>query len=209
MNYQDRILPADQAKLRIHGNGFLQAETTCGNKFHVWDERLPRQKVQTLLHNHNHGFRSTLLIGDLRWVEYGINVIHFDLPWLPDQPPAGIFQAHQCVPRKGKDTELEPMGVMVELINKREFNVTEGSVYDWPLDMNLYHEVHPVFFNERRTRELPRVVTFVERGEYCDEEPTVLVPLGVNPDNEFDRYAHDQIARDIYTQAMDLVRHIK
>lgn len=200
---KDKILPAGEASLRIHGNGFLQAETRCGNKFHIWDTRLPRQKVQTLKHNHNHGFKSTLLIGDLRWSEFNLDLygtgISLELPSHADwvaQYDEDLYLTHQCIPREGKDTELEPTGRVVGLINKREFHIKQGSEYDWPLDMKLYHQVEPVWHYER-------VVSFVERGKYCEDLPTVLVQVGQQPDNEFDRYAHNDIATQIYEEAME------
>ena len=197
---RSKILPANKASLRIHGNGFLQAETRCGNKFHVWDTRLPRQKVQTLKHNHNHGFESTLLIGDITWMEFEIiRDIH-------PQSPLYMYTPHQCIPRKGKDTRLEPSGPSCGLTIPREFFLKQGSTYTWPLNMNLFHELHPVWLYGLHTysNDAPeRVVTFIERREYCDDLPTVLVPRGTRPDNEFDRYAHDDIATQIYEEAME------
>lgn len=189
MSFRGKILPAHKASLRIHGNGFLQAETACGNKFHVWDKRLPQQKVRTLKHNHNHGFESTLLVGDLTWMEFEIiNDVH-------PGSPIYLYTPHQCIPRKGKDTRLVPSGPCVGLTIPRTFFLKQGSTYTWPLDMNLYHEVWPADY------EL--VITFVERHNYCDEIPTVLVPRGQQPDNEFDRYAFKDVAIEVYEDAME------
>jgi hypothetical protein len=97
--------------------------------------------------------------------------------------------------------------------------------------MNLYHEVHPVWIHNLKSRidvakarngeyfiidrylpddeEIqPRydtVITFVERGEYCEDLPTVLVPVGEQPDNDFDRYAFQQQAEYVYEQAMEII----
>lgn len=193
---RNKILPASKASLRIHGNGFLQAETRCGNKFHVWDTRLPQQKVRTLKHNHNHGFESTLLIGDLTWMEFEI------IPEIHPGSPLYHFIRHQCIPRKGKDTRLEPVSHQsVGITVPREFFLKEGSSYVWPLDMTLYHEVNPVWSDTKFIYQ--RVVTFVERREYCDKIPTVLVPRGQQPDNDFDRYAFNDIAVEVYEDAME------
>jgi hypothetical protein len=193
---RNKILPASRAKLRVHGNGFLQAETRCGNKFHVWDTRLPQQKVQTFKHNHNHGFESTLLIGDLMWKEF--EIIHNVHP----QSPIYLYTPHQCIPRKGKDTRLEPSGSTVGLTIPREFFLKEGSSYTWLLNMNLYHEV-----NSASESSSPlQTITFIERREYCDDIPTVLVPRGTQPDNGFDRYAFEEIAVQVYEEAMRAIR---
>ena len=214
---RDKILPASRAKLRIHGNGFLQAETRCGNKFHVWDTRLPRQKVPTLIHNHNHGFKSTLLIGDLRWREFSTELYAAGVSLTLDSHlgyatsfKEDLFMTHQCIPREGKDTRLEPTGRLVGLINEREFYLKQGSSYDWPLNMDMYHEVVPVWLyglyqeqGKPDCKHYERVVTFVTRGEYCVDLPTVLVPTLAQPDNEFDRYQHEDIAVQIYNEAME------
>ena len=211
MSFRDKILPASEASLRVHGNGFLQAETRCGNKFHVYDTRLPCQKVPTLIHNHNHGFRSTLLIGSLMWREFET----YDPTKVGVGDPEALFTPHQCIPRKGKDTLLEATGDNDRALKYvREFILKQGSVYDWPLNMNLYHEVYPQYFSQVLPFNLPPdpelekrydyVVSFVERGKYAESQlPTVLVPQGAEPDNEFDRYAFDQIATGIYEQAME------
>lgn len=232
---REKILPASEASLRVHGNGFLQAETKCGNKFHIWDTRLPRQKVPTFLHNHNHGFRSTVLHGSIKWIEY-------NLMWGGGEEPFDdMFVPHQCVPRKGKDTRLEPSTVRIKgsnsdwrlcsLFNSREFVLRRGSEYQWPLDMELYHEVHPIWIHNLKSRidvakarngeyfiidrylptdeEIqPRydtVITFVERMDYCEDLPTVLVPYGQEPDNDFDRYAFERQATFVYEQAMEII----
>ncbi len=199
---RNKILPAHQASLRVHGNGFLQAETRCGNKFHVWDTRLPQQKVRTFKHNHNHGFESTLLIGDLTWMEFEvIKNVH-------PESPIYLYTPHQCIPREGKDTRLEPIGSTVGLTIPREFFLKQGSTYTWLLNMNMYHEVHPVWSAADVADAkfvYQRVVTFIERREYCDEIPTVLVPRGTRPDNDFNRYAFEEIAVQVYEEAMERI----
>ena len=109
---------------------------------------------------------------------------------------APLYTAHKCIPREGKDTRLEPSGSIVGLTPPREFLLREGSSYTWLLNMNLYHEVVPVSNH---------VITFVERREYCEDIPTVLVPLGTQPDNDFDRYAFEEIAVQVYEEAMRLI----
>jgi len=160
----------------------------------------------------------------VKWIEY--NII--------DNPcqTTNWYSPHQCIPRKGKDTELEPVGdVPVGLINSREFVLRRGSEYQWPLNMELYHEVHPIWVHDLNSRidvararngeyfiidrylpldeEIqPRydtVITFVERGEYCEDLPTVLVPYDQKPDNDFDRYAFEQQATFVYEQAMEII----
>lgn len=176
-----KILPPDQASIRVHSNGFLQAETACGNKIHIWDDRLPRQSVPTKIHNHNHGFQSELVIGSLAIQEFAFC-------------QGDNYVAHQCVPRKGKDTRLEPVGNPVGVCVIREFELYAPSSYTFPLDINLYHEVTPL---------TDLVMTFVTRQDR-DESflPTVLVPVDSKPDNNFDRYAYQDIALRVYEDVL-------
>jgi hypothetical protein len=37
---------------RVHGNGFIQLDLPDGKRLHVWDEDIPRQKVNTSMHDH-------------------------------------------------------------------------------------------------------------------------------------------------------------
>lgn len=187
------LLRADKANLRIHGNGFLQAETGCGGKIHVWDKRLPRQKTSSTIHNHNHGFTSKVLIGGLHMTEYTL--------WCPPIADA-IYIPHQCIPRKDKDTRLEPAGPPVALAGCREFWLETGSEYTFPLNMRLYHIIEPVWGNESVV--ITKVVGIPSIGNE-KELPTVLVREGCEPDNDFDRYGFHDIACEVYEDAMTLM----
>lgn len=186
------LLTTDKAQLRVHGNGFLQAVTSLG-KIHVWDNRLPRQKVPSTIHNHNHGFMSQIMIGGLHMTEYTL--------WCPPIADT-VYIPHQCVPRKGKDTLLEPSGPPVATTNRREFWLEQGSEYTFPLNMRLYHQVEPVYKHERMV--ITRVTGIPSIGNE-KELPTVLVREGCEPDNDFDRYTFDDIARVVYEDAVTLL----
>lgn len=184
-----KILPAEEAQLRVHGNGFIQAETKDGNKIHIWHPQVPRQVIQTLQHNHNHAFHSTVVIGALTMSEFNIKI-----------DSDGEWQQYQAVKRKGKDTYLSRIDPFpVRRTNIRHFTLQEGSEYDYPLNMHLFHEVRPIS---------PIVVTYIERtGETDKEEPIVLVPRDYEPDNRFDRYGHYEIAKIIYHKVIDMLAH--
>ncbi len=187
------LLPTDEAQLRVHGNGFLQAATSDGGKIHIWDQRLPRQKTPTTLHNHNHGFMSRIIIGGLHMTEY--------TTWRPPHSSQADewYIPHQCVPRTGKDTLLEQSDHPVRLTGKREFWLEEGSEYTFPLNPDLFHEVEPGWGGS------PAVITKVMGIPHIGNEkelPTVLVHERFEPDNDFDRYGHDEIARKIYESAV-------
>lgn len=184
------FLPAEEAELRIHGNGFLQAETKEG-KMHVWDTRLPSQSVSTNMHNHNHGFTSEIVHGAISMVEWNLCAAN---------PRDEVYVPHCAIPRVGKDTKLEPSGELVSLTNRRAFLFQAGSRYTFPLNMDLFHDVLPVW------SEKQMVITLVTRGGFTSPIlPTVLVPMGLEPDNEFDRYAFEDIARTVYEDAVTLL----
>jgi len=184
------VLPADRANIRVHGNGFLQAETACGGKLHIWDPRLPRQKTPNCIHNHNHGFISTVLKGVIELTEFTVT-------------GGEQFVIHLCDPRKGKDTKLTPIDsptAIVDLKVNRVFRMTEGSLYQFPLEMFRYHEVIP---------KTNVAITYVRSTERLGEEvlPSVLVPYGEEPDNDFDRYAFYEQAAKVYKEHLIQLLH--
>ena len=189
------LLRTDKANLRIHGNGFLQAETGGSGKIHVWDRRLPKQETSTALHNHNHGFISRVLIGGIHMVEYTL--------WNPPIGDHTWYIPHQCIPREGKDTRLEPSSdYLVAVTNRRDFWLEAGSEYTFPLNMNLYHQVEPIWNGEEM------IITAVQGIDHIANEselPTVLVREGCEPDNDFDRYGFYDIACEVYEDAMTLM----
>lgn len=189
------MIPFDEAQVRFHGNGFLQAEDGKGGKFHMWHPACPRQKTRTFLHNHNHGFNSTIMYGSLTNVEYRLE--SFDSrtegypPWTAD-----YWLKYQCVPREGKDTVLEPTWYWCLPIHRRSMLMTERSCYDFPLDENLFHETLPV---------APVVITHVVRGKKGGWEPTVVAPPDTRPDNDFNRYGFPDEARSLYITLVALL----
>ena len=49
-------------------------------------------------------------------------------------------------------------------------------------------------------------ITLITRMNYTSPiEPTVLVPIGLEPDNAFNRYAFQDIAETVYEDAVDLL----
>lgn len=179
------LLDATNAQLRIHGNGFMQAQLPNPKfKMHLWFEDCPRQRVATPLHNHNHAFRSWILWGTLRNIEY-------------KPRPGTEFMPHKAIPRKGKDTRLEPENNLpIGMARYRDFTFGQGSRYEWPLDENLYH------VSRSNTNWC---LTIVERLEKADWEPTVMVPTAMEPDNDFDRYNFYDEAKKAYEYAATLL----
>ncbi len=156
-------------KPRVHGNGFLQLDLPDGRRFHVWDETLPRQKTRSSIHDHAFGFDSTVICGKLRHIEYA--VIH---------KPKGFYDICKPQRRPGtEDTKLQPTGERVNVVVKEILDVFAGQSYHFgPL---LFHDTICENFT----------ATVLTKYRRINIEPRVLVPHGMNPDNDFDRDAFD------------------
>jgi len=186
----------DDADVRIHGNGFLQAELPDGKKMHVWnkDPDFPRQAVNTQIHNHVSSFRSAIIYGKLRNIEYRMKPLDDDIK----RAGGRFFDEYEARVRHGKDTGLHPTGRDFGIDTRRKFDFSVGSVYDFPGTADLFHETIP---------QTSLLITVIERRSENDpnRNPIIMVPLGQEPDNVFDRYAHKEYAIDLYGQIIDFL----
>lgn len=162
---------------RVHGNGFIQLDLTDRVRLHVWgDSRIPRQRVETPIHDHTFGFTSLVLGGRLRQLSY---VVDASGAWRK-------FVPHRATVRKGEDTVLSPAGDPVSLRPDmmRSQLLTAGGTYS--MRPGEIHETLPQGI---------AVSVIVKDGPSLAQggsSPTVYVPLGWSPDNDFDRYAAPQ-----------------
>lgn len=176
---------------RVHGNGFLQLDLDAHQRLHVWGHpALPRQDVNTAIHDHRFGFVSKVLAGRLvnaRYYTYSLD----DDPELDVPPTHSVFIP---VPREGEDTELRPTGkqVVAHVYSIRFIN--RGDSYE--MLPGEYHET----FSEQLT------VTLMAKTAIEQREPRVLVPLGSFPDNSFNRHSFNQdLLWSVVADALDLV----
>lgn len=166
---------------RVHGNGFLQIDLDEKSRLHIWGHPdIPRQDVNTAIHDHRFSFVSTVLVGRLTHARYNLARV-----WEKGVDPTHhIYEAHA---RNEEDTILErkpfisgrpageraatPLKPDVEFINAGE---------SYLLEAKQFHET----FSEQLT------ITKMTKTEVFDDHVgRVLVPKDVEPDNEFDRYA--------------------
>lgn len=180
-----------QADVRVHGNGFIQAELADGSKLHIWTKDCPRQEVPTLIHNHTSGFSSTILSGILRNEEYILDHAQN----APDD--IEIYEMYEAITRNKKDTKLEPTGEHRYISHKRKFYFAPGTTYQFPGTVDLFHATFP---------ESDIVVTRVFRQPEDDRDPIVLVPVGKEPDNIFDRYEHQEYGEEVYEKVKKMLR---
>ncbi len=165
---------------RVHGNGFIQLDLTDELRLHVWGvPEIPRQKVASQVHDHVFSFRSMCHVGRM------LNVCWNVIPSLG----AGSHRLWQAQPADdGHDTRLVMMNEPpVFLSHKITQVILPGK--DYHVFAFRYHESVPT----------EPTVTIIEKdGDTLVQDPggyrpKVCVPVGVEPDNEFNRDGHDQI----------------
>jgi len=169
------------ARPRVHGNGFIQLDLDPEQRLHIWGHPdIPKQEVATPIHDHVFGFHSEMLVGRL------VNVVYD----LCSPAYAGEeFEVWEPVPRHGEDTVLEPTGETGSIRMGCSLVLIAGSPF-----LSEY-DFEPFVFHEMFAPE-PSATIITKRGPTLRENPTgrkprVLVPVGVEPDNSFDRYDND------------------
>ena len=158
------------ARPRVHGNGFVQLDLTDRRRLHVWgDPRIPRQVTPSQIHDHTFSFKSQIIIGQL---------VHRTMEPRPD--PAGAYDLYKAVVRKGEDTYLGKEPGRFSVTITCEHLAKAGSEYSF--QAGRFHEtVAPWLCVTIITKDGP---TLSQGGP----PPRVLVPVGLEPDNTFDRY---------------------
>lgn len=160
---------------RVHGNGFIQLDLVPGGarRLHIWGHpELPRQKVDTGIHNHRFDFTSECIRGRIINAVY---TYHWDPELITHIP-------HAPVVREGEDTVLSPLSGRDLSLHKPQLEmVPEGQSYF--MDGPDYHET----FSDR-----PSATVMIKHRTIPGMEPTVLVPVGQVPDNDFNRNAFSE-----------------
>ncbi len=152
---------------RVHGNGFIQLALTDRIRLHVWFKRsLLKQVVYTGIHNHRFRFRSTVLRGEIIHRELDFHH-HWDGPYRLYKPRP--------------DETLEATARVGFFTVKRETVLRAGDEYVF-LE-GKFHETVPV---------ADLSVTLMEKTDVFDIPVMVACPADGEPDNEFDRDAHDE-----------------
>ena len=173
------------AKICVHGNGFIQITPITFKRLdsaqrpeariHVWHPDCPRQKVPTTIHNHVFGFRSTIFAGQLtnRTMEIAI-------PWEPNQLSMN-WREYWLAAGWGE----RGLDVLAQRVLARE----------------RYCELHrtgdsycmePGWFHESDSPTGFAVTLMQKTPSWPDRKPVVLIPVGHEPDNEFDRFGYDE-----------------
>lgn len=162
---------------RVHGNGFIQLDVDDRERLHFWgDPRIPRQAVQTPIHDHVFSFRSVCVKG---------RIIH--LPYRMVRDGDGRYLMYEAKPGRGDDSKLHPMehGYRYCAVPQVPLIRHPGEEYDFRA-----FRFHESFANE------PTITRLYKRGRTLAQNrvgarPRVMVPYDGEPDNEFDRHGHD------------------
>lgn len=154
---------------RVHGNGFIQLDLGPGFRVNFWNHpSIPRQKVDTGMHDHAFSFISEVLKG--RMINHRV------------KPAMGTsYRVYHPEARDGEDTQLVPSGLLCELAPTRNETVGQGGSYHM-----LAGEVHwtePV----GQTITLMRSIKATGKLTEFLKPPRVFVAADAEPDNEFNR----------------------
>ncbi len=175
---RDKVIAYHEAKSkqnglrpRVHGNGFIQLDISKEVRLHIFgDERIPHQKVSTQLHDHTFGFISQILSGTLENVRYSVK-----------EDPKGNFKVYKAFVRDKEDTVLRDTSGRVCVEESKREILKAGDSYS--MVAGEFHESMPH----------GRVVTIITKDSLTlsqgGNSPTVLVPVGQEPDNDFNRYS--------------------
>lgn len=154
----------------VHGNGFIQVWLSGSERLHVWHPKCPRQHTYTGLHDHRFSFRSTIFRGRIvnrTWDERAGNA--YDI-WTPRQ-------AHD-VPNSSQESLLCHTGRTCSLTNGHEDVYGAGEHYDMAIG-----QIHDGFAHSKMAVTVMRVT-----GRNLDWPVRVLCPMGLSPDNAFQRH---------------------
>lgn len=173
--------------IRVHPNGFIQLDlmptdatwhashkeghSGANLRLHIWNppaHPLPRQDTVNEVHDHVFDMLSHVIVGELTQRLYCF-VIGLE-------PKEWTHELYRAVYTKSRDSRLEPTGFSGKLDVWEEFSILAGEEYEQPAF--TLHDSDP---------EDNCVVTVMEKTEIHNGMAHVVCPIGVEPDNSFDR----------------------
>lgn len=160
---------------RVHGNGFIQIDLTDRSRLHIWgDPRIPKQKVATPIHDHVFSFESICIVGRLINVNYATAIREW-----------GTHTIYLPEIREGEDTILKSSGIKVSPFGIGADLIMAGET------SNRIYNIEAGYFHETVATE-PSATVITKDGptqaQGAEVKPRVLVPVMMEPDNEFNRY---------------------
>lgn len=168
-------------KIQLHPNGFIQYELPNDCRLHIWSGLNPQaQKVHTPIHDHTFDFESTVLLGTLEHRTYALST------------GFGIEPTHTAHEVRGDYLISNGFNCRAEQTQLMRF--APGTHYTF--QHGLVHASHGC----NLTATVMRRVGLWERPY---RRAVVLVPVGVEPDNEFRR---DQYSADLLMEGVSRVK---
>lgn len=162
---------------RLHPNGFVQLdlrEDPTGNltrdRLHVWPEegRVAKQASDNTIHDHNFDMRSTVLLGAIAQMMFDVRLHHNGSP---------SHEIYVALHTDEHNTSLVPTRVRAYVSRPTSHLVLGGQTY-----------AQPAFtFHDTEVKVRPAATLMSKTHLYDDDAMRVLVPVGEEPDNEFDR----------------------
>lgn len=161
---------------RVHPNGFIQLDLSDEQRLHVWHPDLPyRQKSFHPVHNHVFSFTSHIFSGRLVHVVYDLRL-----------EPGGPYRLYRAECIGPEESVLTPLTGGAEMrLDVAYWEILQPG-HTYRFRASLFHET---LANE------PTLTIMQKHGPtmYQDNalKPSIVVPVGVVPDNEFRRDAVD------------------
>lgn len=159
---------------RVHPNGFLQLDldTSKLTRLHIWDVSLPRQDVQTAMHDHEFNLESTVYLGCLINKRFKLDKV---------EAGDGGYKKWTVMREPGSEEtrliESEDQFAVTQIT--REFIYPDGS---YTMQATEFHE----------SDNIGRTLTVMRKfGYQAGHSASVLVPVGQAPDNNFRRSRGD------------------
>lgn len=169
------IAENQQVRPRVHGNGFVQLDLDPRRRLHIFgDPEIPSQDVPSPIHDHTFGFTSYILKGSLTNLQIGFAELDEGHEW-------ATHMEHMAQVRDREDTILVPTGRSGRAYLERAEGFCAGECYHFR--SRLFHET---------ITHGPTVTVIEKDGPTLSQggpSPRVLVPIGYEPDNSFNRYA--------------------
>lgn len=168
--WQKKALP------RLHGNGFIQVDINEVLRMNFWSPEFPRQTVDTGWHDHTFGFTSTCVRGKL-----------YNFTFKAKESDKGQFNGYFPKPRDGEDTELVKLTPRFNLTIEQVTAIAEGNSYS----------MQPFTIHRTEVKE-PTITLMLKtaiqgKGDLPSKQKkaTVFCPVGLEPDNNFNRNEFD------------------
>jgi|SRR5271166_332402 len=162
---------------RVHPNGFIQLDLNEEHsmRLHVWPlAELPnRQKTNHPIHDHSFDMTSMVLTGKLVNETLVFDVISM-VGWTPHRTWPS-YREYRGVKIGSEETILEPTGNYGLLSTAKRQHITTGQSYQVPAK---------TFHNSIAEGLTATLMSKLDGQPY---NPRVLVPVGVEPDNDFRR----------------------